>query len=286
MPTGDVLYDDHAITFLKELWGDGFLSPGGPEEVARVLEGIDLAGKTVLDIGCGAGGITAALARDYGAAEVVGIDVEAPVCEAARRQAENCGVADRVSIEMVTPGPFPFPDARFDIVFSKDSIVHIPDKAFLAGEAFRVLRPGGWFVASDWLISHDGAPSPEMADYIAKEALEFGMASPQRYSAALDAAGFVEVSLRNRNAWYREVARRELALLERPGRSRFEALCGAGEIARQIETWRAMVIVLDKGEHCPHHFRARKPLQQAAGKVMWTGGASFETALTRLLRMR
>jgi SAM-dependent methyltransferase len=260
MSAGEVLYDDHAIAFLEELWGDGFLSPGGPEEVARVLEGIDLAGKSVLDIGCGAGGITASLAADYGAARVIGIDVEAPVCEAARRQAEKRGVGDRVEIRLVTPGPFPFPNASFDIVFSKDSIIHIPDKAFLADEAFRVLKRGGWFVASDWLISHDGAPSPEMADYIAKESLGFGMASPRRYRAALEGAGFVEVGLRDRNGWYREIARKELGLLEGPGRARFEALCGAAEIARQIETWRAMVVVLDKGEHCPHHFRARKPL--------------------------
>jgi phosphoethanolamine N-methyltransferase len=259
LSTGEVLYDEGSITFLEELWGEGFLSPGGPEEVARILEGFHLTGKTVLDIGCGAGGITAALARDYGAARVVGIDVEAPVCATARHQAEKSGVADRVEILQVEPGPFPFAAESFDVVFSKDSIIHIPDKAFLAGEAFRVLKPGGWFVASDWLISHDGPPSPEMADYIAKEDLDFGMASPARYRAALEGAGFVEVALTNRNPWYREVARKELALLQGAGRAKFEELCGAEEIARQIETWSAMVVVLDSGEHCPHHFRARKP---------------------------
>ena len=71
---------------------------------------------------------------------------------------------------------------RRDIVFSKDSIVHIPDKEALAADAFRVLKPGGWFVASDWLISHD-EPSPEMADYIAKEDLDFGMARPRATAA-------------------------------------------------------------------------------------------------------
>lgn len=259
MSKGEVLYDEGSITFLEELWGEGFLSPGGPEEVARVLEGIGLAGKSVLDIGCGAGGITVALAADYGAARVAGIDVEAPVCEAARRRADKRGVAGRVDIIQVEPGPFPFAAASFDIAFSKDSIIHIPDKAFLAGEAFRVLKPGGWLAASDWLISHDGAPSPEMADYIAKEALDFGMASPARYRAALEGAGFTEISLKNRNSWYREVARKELAMLQGPRRGRFEEICGAREIARQIETWKAMVVVLDSGEHCPHHFRARKP---------------------------
>ena len=56
----------------------------------------------------------------------------------------------------------PLDDRNFDVVFSKDSIVHIPDKVALAQDVFRVLKPNGWFVASDWLIGHDDEPSPEM----------------------------------------------------------------------------------------------------------------------------
>src|SRR5690606_12621221 len=113
--------------------------------------------------------------------------------------------------------------------------------------------------ASDWLIGHDGEPSPEMAAYIAAEALDFGMASPRRYERALAGAGFVDNELRNRNAWYREVARQELQRLTGPERQRFADLLGETEVARQIRTWEAMVPVLESGEHCPHHFRARKP---------------------------
>lgn len=255
----DELYDATVITFLEELWGDGYLSPGGPDEVDRTLEGIDLAGATVLDIGCGAGGISCDLAARFGAANVIGIDVEGTVCDHARRRAERLGLTDRVEIRQVEPGPFPFPDASFDIVFSKDSIVHIPDKETLARDVFRVLRPGGWFVASDWLISHDGDPSPEMAAYIAAEALDFGMASPARYRRALADAGFVDVELRNRNQWYRGVAADELERLRSLDRDRFVAAIGADELDHQIETWAAMVPVLESGEHCPHHLRARKP---------------------------
>jgi len=50
-------YDDGMQALLQIVWGEGFLSPGGPEEVARLLEGSDIAGCTVLDIGCGLGAI-------------------------------------------------------------------------------------------------------------------------------------------------------------------------------------------------------------------------------------
>ena len=257
--THDEHYPLDSILFLEEMWGDGFLSPGGPEEVERLLSGVALRGRTVVDIGSGAGGIPILLADRYGAERVIGLDVESTIVAHAREKVERAGLADRIEIRRVEPGPIPLPDASVDIVFSKDSIVHIPDKEALAAEAFRVLRPDGWFVASDWLISHDGRPSPEMADYIAKEDLDFGMASPARYRRALKAAGFVDVSLTNRNPWYRTVARGELARLEGDGRDAFLIVMGEAALDEQVGIWRAMIVVLDSGEHCPHHFRGRKP---------------------------
>jgi len=252
-------YDDVSIAFLAHLWGEGFMSPGGPDEVSRVIGDLDLTGKRVLDIGCGAGGPTLTLVRRHDAGSVIGIDVEEPGRAAAQALVDHHCLGHRVEIRLVDPGPFPFDDAEFDVVFSKDSIIHITDKDVLAAEAFRVLRPGGWFVASDWLISHDVEPSPEMADYLRKEDLNFGMASPAAYCAALKGAGFVDVELVNRNPWYAEIARDELERLSGPERATFEELATAEEIANQIETWTAMLLVLETGEHCPHHFRARKP---------------------------
>lgn len=252
-------YDDRHIALLEAIWGEGYLSPGGPEEVARVLAGLDLSGGHTLDIGCGSGAITLALVQQHGAGHVNGIDVETPVCAASERRVAAAGLSDRITIQRVDPGPLPFADATFEVVFSKDSIVHIPDKETLAADVFRVLKPGGWFAASDWLIAHDDAPSPEMAAYIAAEDLDFAMASPARYARALADAGFTDITLTNRNPWYAEVAAAELAEFSGPNRPQWESAHGADLIASSIDTWSQMVAVLKSGEHCPHHLRARKP---------------------------
>ena len=260
MSHGDNLYDNDMISFLETMWGEGYLSPGGPQEVARLLGGLDLAGKTVLDIGCGAGGITLSLARDYGAAKVTGIDVEQPVCETAGKSIQDAGFSEKVDIRLVRPGPLEFAADSFDIVFSKDSIVHISDKLALSKDVFRVLKPGGWFAASDWLISHDDEPSEAMKHYIKLEGLEFAMASPGKYRRALSRAGFVDISLTNRNPWYFEQAKAELERLKGADKSKFHAVAGADFLKTNIDIWTAMLVVLESGEHCPHHFRARKPL--------------------------
>jgi ubiquinone/menaquinone biosynthesis C-methylase UbiE len=254
------LYHDDLIGMLELVWGDGYLSPGGPDEVARVLEGIDLTGRSVLDIGCGVGGVDVALVQTFGAGWVTGIDVEDTVLASARRRIARHALGDRIGVAKVAPGSLPLPPAAFDIVFSKDSIVHIADKAALARDVARVLVPGGWFVASDWLIGHDDEPSPAMREYLAAEGLDFGMASPTTYRAALQAAGFTDIQLHSRHEWYLPVAVRELEAMRGPLRSRAVEQLGEAFVEHNIEIWTKMLVVLATGEHRPSHIRARKPI--------------------------
>ena len=155
-------YDDIQVTMLEIIWGEGLLSPGGAEEVALLLEEEDISGKNVIDIGCGIGGIDVLLAREHGAASVTGVDIEQPVLDRAMARAEAEGLADRLSYKLVAPGPLPFNPGSCEVVFSKDAMIHIPDKEALFADVFRLLRPGGLFIASDWMRRDDNPPTPEM----------------------------------------------------------------------------------------------------------------------------
>jgi phosphoethanolamine N-methyltransferase len=256
---GTELYHGQMLAMLQAVWGEGFLSPGGAEEVARLVADADLKGVSLLDIGCGAGGIDLALVRNHGAGYVTGLDVEDTVLACARALIARAQLSGRIGLVKVAPGPLPFPPGSFDVVFSKDSLVHIADKRTLMAEVFRVLKPGGRFIASDWLIGHDRAPSAAMAAYIEAEGLDFGMASAARYVEAMRNAGFVKISATSRNAWYRETARQELERLRGPVGAAAAKLVGQEFVDQNIAIWSRMVPVLDSGEHCPTHLRARKP---------------------------
>ena len=168
-------YDESMLALLQLIWGDGFLSPGGADELARLFEGCDIRGCEVLDVGCGLGAIDELLITQYGATSVVGIDVDPALLEGLRARVERAGLAGRIRGVKVEPGRLPFADASFDLVFSKDSLVQIPGKPALFADILRVLRPGGRFIASDWLRGGTGTYSAEMMEYFRLEGIAYNM---------------------------------------------------------------------------------------------------------------
>jgi phosphoethanolamine N-methyltransferase len=195
---------------------------------------------------------------------VVGIDVEGPLIEEARRATAGSAIADRVRFELVEPGPLPFGDGSFDVVFSKDSILHVPDKVALARDIHRLLRPGGVFAASDWMTGREGAPTEEMERYLEAEGLGFVLSTQAHYKTALEAAGFTDISFVDRNVWYRDLAKDEEASLAGPLRETIVARTDETFLRQQLEVWRTMRIVLDSGELRPTHIRAVKPATENA----------------------
>jgi len=250
-------YTSDVTTVLQLLWGEGFLSPGGEAAVDAIVAALDLQDKTVLDVGCGLGGCALVLARKYGA-RVIGLDVEAPLVEQGRRQVAQAGLAERIDLRLVTPGPLPVPDASVDVVFGKDSWIHIEDKGAFFAEVFRALRAGGVVAASDWLRS-DRPYGEDMLYFFKMEGLTYHMDTLENYGAMLRDLGFVEVRLVDTSSEYQVMGHQEYDRLRGSLAERAIELLGPEKHAYYVEDWRSLTVVLESGELRTGRLRASKP---------------------------
>ena len=258
---GAVHHGEYGGTFvagLEWMWGEGFLSPGGAGEVARIVADAPIAGARVLDVGCGLGAIDVLLVERFEAAHVTGIDVEAPLVARAAARVEAAELADRISIRRVSPGPFPFDDGSFDVVFSKDSMIHIPDKPALYADIHRVLAPGGWMVVGDW-FGNGREPTGAMREWLDAVGLTFTLESIEASAKLVEACGFVDVEWRDRNAWYAEAIHEEIEALAGDNYPRLVERLGAEAAAQRLESSTRKRAVVEGGELRPGHLRARKP---------------------------
>jgi ubiquinone/menaquinone biosynthesis C-methylase UbiE len=109
-----------------------------------LLEGIDLAGKIVLDVGGGTG-VLSLLALKAGAARVVCGDISEYMLSQARGKATGqLDSADRIDFRKLDAESLPFADGSFDVVLSSMSFGLFPDQKKAVAEMIRVLRAGGY----------------------------------------------------------------------------------------------------------------------------------------------
>ena len=258
---GTASYDATGVGQLETIWGEGFMSPGGPAEVGRIIAGVGIAGANVLDVGCGTGGAALVLAVEHGARSVTGVDVESYVIREATQRAAQRRESDRVRFLRVPPGPLPLTDSSFDVVFSKDSIIHIQDKRALYAEALRVLRPGGALCVSDWFRGEGPGLDADVDAFIASSGEEFFMQSLQQGGDLVTSAGFVDVGLEDRCDWYHAEATEELSRVQGTLRDTFLSNLGVEVYDGTVRFWQVLVEATRRGVLRPGHIRARKPDQ-------------------------
>jgi SAM-dependent methyltransferase len=136
--------------YSEDLGQTGWRSAAEQAEIGDLLRlGPDLH---LLDIACGSGGPSLALAERTGC-RVTGLDLEPAGIAHAEAQAARRGLADRAVFRALDcGGRLPFGDGAFDAVLCVDSIVHLPDRFGTLREWARLLRPGGRLLFTDTAV--------------------------------------------------------------------------------------------------------------------------------------
>ena len=223
-------YYDLVTDFFEYGWGQSFhFAPRAANEsfaasIARhehyIAHRLGLGpGMTAVDLGCGVGGPLIEIAR-FSGARIVGVNNNALQLERAARRSEAAGLSHLAGWLECDFMQVDAPDASFDAAYSIEASCCAPDKAGVYGEAFRLLKPGGWFAAYEHCLTD--LFDPDDAEH---RRLRAGM---EHAGALPDIARPHEVDDALRSVGFELVEARDLAAEAPPGIPWYQPLVGSG----------------------------------------------------------
>ncbi len=191
------MYTPQYTSELEFVYGTGMMTDGGPEATEEMFKGIDLYQKHMLDIGSGLGGMAFYLAEKY-EAHVTGVDIN-PWMIATSNSRRSGKLTELTQFDIVNGfgSLSAYPDNSFDIVYSKGSLIHVPEKSTYFSEILRVLKPGGQLIVADWYSPTLGHWTDPMEEMIKMEKFILVAETQESFTTQLQSAGFVNVVSRS-----------------------------------------------------------------------------------------
>ena len=145
------------IAMAQAIWGQGFLTPGGPEYVEYMVKPLGLTNESVvLDIGAALGGPARLMAKEFNA-WITGLESDAGLAEQAMAMSTQAGLAKKAPIEHFDRTHVPIDEAKYHCIFSKEALFRIENKEELVPRIKSGLKPRGQLLFSDFVVSKPGA---------------------------------------------------------------------------------------------------------------------------------
>ncbi|KAJ4973023.1 hypothetical protein NE237_006197 [Protea cynaroides] len=206
----NVQYKYSGILRYERVFGEGFVSTGGIDTTKEFIAKLDLKpSQKVLDVGCGIGGGDFYMADNFDV-DVLGIDLSINMVSFAIERA--IGRKCSVEFEVADCTKKTLPDNSFDVIYSRDTILHIHDKPVLFKSFFKWLKPGGKVLITDY-CKRAGPSSTEFAEYIQQRG--YDLHDVVGYGQMLKDAGFDEVIAEDRTDQFIKVLQKELDAVEK-----------------------------------------------------------------------
>ena len=202
-PTSDSAFTDDVAAFYESTLVPLIFEPYAADLAARALA---LKPTCVLEVACGTGVVTRALAASLPAAcAITATDLNAAMVA----HAERVGTVRPVTWRQADVMALPYANACFDCVVCQFGAMFFPDRVAAYREIRRVLRPGGMFLFNVW----NGIEHNEFADVVTKAVgalfpdgpplflarTPHGHGRPAEIESEVEAAGFARCSLSRRD---------------------------------------------------------------------------------------
>ena len=163
-----------------------------------------VAGRRILDVGCGAGALTLAVAGLGGSG--LGADISGPLIEAARARAARLG-ADRAEFVQADAQTHRFDPEGFDALISRFGVMFFADPAAAFRNLRRAVRPGGRLACFVWrgpaengfMTAAERAVAdilPQLPERVENAPGQFGFADPDRVRSILAEGGWEDAAIR------------------------------------------------------------------------------------------
>ncbi|CAF0878315.1 unnamed protein product [Didymodactylos carnosus] len=184
-------YSKNSVLRYEKIFGPGFVSTGGLDTTKEFVATLDLKPEhRVLDIGAGIGGGDIFIAKTYGCS-VIGVDLSTNMVGIAWERL--LGLTDakiKVSFEIGDVMKLEYDNNSFDVVYSRDCILHIQDKHELFTRIYNWLKPGGKLFITDYCCGK----KPWSKDYEAYvNDRRYNLLTVQEYGKYLEDVGFKQV---------------------------------------------------------------------------------------------
>eukprot|EP00164_Ancoracysta_twista_P004199 GFYU01005650.1.p2 GENE.GFYU01005650.1~~GFYU01005650.1.p2 ORF type:complete len:278 (-),score=110.42 GFYU01005650.1:119-952(-) len=214
-------YSEHHILRYEWVFGKEFVSPGGEKMTKELCDKVFPIPSTTnnqpvcLDVGSGSGGAGFYMIRAHNA-KVVGIDLAKDMVVISNRRVEEKKIQSVASFhceDALTAPASIVPTEGFDLVWSRDTFLHIGDKEKLFKNLYSWLKPGGKLLISDYNCGIDvDKSSDEFKAYVAQRG--YFLLTVEKYGKVVEAAGFKNVQAQDRSKQWTDVLTGEVKKLE------------------------------------------------------------------------
>lgn len=262
--TGKIVVKDawppERIKVAQLLWGDGFTFPGAEEFALALAAPLALGPDSIgLDLGCGLGGGTRAIAKATNA-WLDGFDLSMELAKSGAALSREAGMEKKAAIGFLDAADGSFKPKRYDGVLARNLFSLISDKPKLLQRVAHGMKPGAKIVVFDWAIAREDAHGEALDAYRLGEATAPRLSTQAQFVAQLEAAGLKLGGQADMTPEFRAIVLR--------GWSRIEDIVARGELSAvegkalmdEAQLWARRLAALDSGDLRTLRFEAfRKP---------------------------